>query len=73
MGINGYTLGKEMPLLSNFLDGTNRERLTNVSEFLQLVVIRKLLVTVNLYHPHGVMECWSTGVVGGKSGKELFF
>ena len=30
MGINGYTLGKEIPLLSNSLDGTNQEGLTGI-------------------------------------------
>gem|GEM_PF-3382609 len=26
-------------------------------------------MTTDLCHPHGVMECWSTGLVGSKSRK----
>jgi len=42
----------------------------NVSKFLQLIVIMKLLIATNLCYPHGIMECWSSGVAGSKNVKK---
>jgi hypothetical protein len=43
-------------LLRSARNDENPNFLRSYSEFLQPIEIRKLLVTVNSYHPHGVLE-----------------
>jgi hypothetical protein len=40
-----------------------RTDLIYISEFLQLVEIRIFFMEVNLFFLHGVLECWSVGVL----------
>ena len=41
-----------------------------ISKILQLTQKILILVTFDLSHPHGMMECWNNGIVGSRSGKD---
>ena len=44
----------------------------NSSEFLHYIEIIGFFVTMDLCYPHGMMECWNSGVMRIKSGKKRF-
>ena len=60
LGFLGYMIATSYKIASRFY--------SSMSEILQLIEIKELLVVTYLCNAHGMMEWWNNGIVGHKSG-----
>jgi hypothetical protein len=67
---NHSQLNGKSPVLKGLLP-RSLKRTLNSSEFLHYIEIIGFFVPINLCYPHGMMECWNSGVVRIKSGKAV--